>query len=114
MLLPVDVEDVGDAYNFIADVPGLAKGDIKVCAPLSVFGVRNLHLNGAVSGTAVLRQRSPSRLQFRSCTVCIPKGYTYLYFGTLSGSALPTALHSTCKTWDAMLCRSRSIRRNAS
>lgn len=30
VILPVDVEDVGDAYNFIADVPGLEKGDIKI------------------------------------------------------------------------------------
>jgi len=33
VILPVDVEDVGDAYNFIADVPGLEKGDIKVTLP---------------------------------------------------------------------------------
>ena len=33
VILPVDVEDVGDAYNFIADVPGLEKGDIKVNIP---------------------------------------------------------------------------------
>ena len=26
----MDVEDGGDTYNFIADVPGLEKGDIKV------------------------------------------------------------------------------------
>lgn len=31
VILPVDIEDVGDAYNFVADVPGLEKGDIKVC-----------------------------------------------------------------------------------
>ena len=30
VILPVDIEDVGDAYNFVADVPGLEKGDIKV------------------------------------------------------------------------------------
>ena len=28
--LPVDVEEAADAYAFIADVPGLEKGDIKV------------------------------------------------------------------------------------
>jgi hypothetical protein len=67
VILPVDVEDVGDAYNFIADVPGLEKGDIKVCVPLSVFGVQNVHLHGAISATAVLRQMSQSRLQLRSC-----------------------------------------------
>ena len=33
VILPVDTEDVGDAYNFIADVPGLEKGDIKVSTP---------------------------------------------------------------------------------
>ena len=66
MILPVDVEDVGDAYNFIADVPGLEKGDIKVCAPLSVSEIRTVHLH-AISGTAVLRQMSQSRLQLRSC-----------------------------------------------
>ena len=32
VILPVDVEDGGDTYNFIADVPGLEKGDIKVCS----------------------------------------------------------------------------------
>lgn len=32
MILPTDVEDAGDSYHFIADVPGLEKGDIKVCS----------------------------------------------------------------------------------
>ena len=29
--LPVDFEESEDTYSFIADVPGLEKGDIKVC-----------------------------------------------------------------------------------
>lgn len=33
IILPIDVEDVGDSYHFIADVPGLEKGDIKVSLP---------------------------------------------------------------------------------
>ena len=30
--LPVDFEESEDTYAFIADVPGLEKGDIKVCS----------------------------------------------------------------------------------
>ena len=29
IILPIDVEDMDDSYHFIADVPGLEKGDIK-------------------------------------------------------------------------------------
>ena len=35
IILPIDVEDVGDSYHFIADVPGLEKGDIKVSLRLA-------------------------------------------------------------------------------
>ena len=31
--LPVDFEESEDTYSFIADVPGLEKGDIKVGGP---------------------------------------------------------------------------------
>ncbi|KAK9908044.1 hypothetical protein WJX75_002029 [Coccomyxa subellipsoidea] len=30
IILPIDVEDMDDSYHFIADVPGLEKGDIKI------------------------------------------------------------------------------------
>ncbi len=37
-ILPIDVEDADDSYHFIADVPGLEKGDIKACSPLTPMG----------------------------------------------------------------------------
>ena len=43
-LFPVDVEDREDAYYFIADVPGLEKGDIKV-VPCPAYRIDPEHLS---------------------------------------------------------------------
>ena len=37
-ILPIDVDDADDSYHFIADVPGLEKGDIKACSSLTPIG----------------------------------------------------------------------------
>ena len=90
VILPVDVEDIGDAYNFIADVPGLEKGDIKVCAPLSVSDVRE-----CAAAWCYLWHSSPQTdgsVAAATPLFCTLKGYTYLCLRILSGSASPTAI----------------------
>ncbi|CAL5228083.1 g11151 [Coccomyxa viridis] len=70
VILPVDIEDVGDAYNFVADVPGLEKGDIKIQVnqeerQLTLSGERRRAKASAEEGNEDSSKQNPRRSERR-------------------------------------------------
>jgi HSP20 family protein len=64
---PVDVKDIGEAYLFIADVPGLQRSDIEVLVEndnvLTIRGKRKVDEEKAGDSTKFIRmERSPVKL----------------------------------------------------
>lgn len=67
VILPVDIEDVGDAYNFVADVPGLEKGDIKVRILKGPTSCVNAHCAEVLSTLSVHCSQRASLLKAIRC-----------------------------------------------